>query len=70
MFDIKSTLHQLKHKPTTSLKNKICHYLYLSGKEFTVFAKDNNLLDEKVRDHTSLLKNFAPKPGMEFETGV
>lgn len=46
------------------------YHLHLSGQEVVVFAKGNNLLDEEVRNHTSLLKNFAPEPGMGFEVGV
>lgn len=38
--------------------------------ELTLFVKGRNLLDEKVRSHTSLLKNFAPEAGRNIESGI
>ena len=38
--------------------------------ELTLFIKGRNLLDEEVRSHTSLLKNFAPEAGRNIESGV
>jgi iron complex outermembrane receptor protein len=35
-----------------------------------LFAKGNNLLDETIRSHTSLLKDVAPAPGRGIEVGL
>ncbi len=35
-----------------------------------LFARGNNLLDETIRQHTSLLKDIAPAPGRGFEIGL
>lgn len=46
-------------------------YHFSIGKsEMTLFVKARNLLDEEVRSHTSLLKNFAPEAGRNIESGV
>jgi iron complex outermembrane receptor protein len=46
------------------------YHLPLNTQELVVFAKGLNLLDEEIRDHTSLLKHFAPAPGRSFELGL
>ena len=38
--------------------------------EATVFGKINNLLDEEIRNHTSLLKDVAPEAGRSVELGL
>jgi iron complex outermembrane receptor protein len=38
--------------------------------ELTLFGKLSNVLDEQVRNHTSLLKDVAPEPGRGAEVGV
>lgn len=35
-----------------------------------LFARGNNLLDENIRQHTSLLKDIAPAPGRSYELGL
>jgi iron complex outermembrane receptor protein len=35
-----------------------------------LFIKGNNLRDEEIRNHTSLIKHFAPEPGRGFEAGI
>jgi iron complex outermembrane receptor protein len=39
-------------------------------RELVFFIKGNNLTDEEIRNHTSLLKNFAPEPGRGIEAGL
>ncbi|MBB3048278.1 iron complex outermembrane receptor protein [Litorivivens lipolytica] len=46
------------------------YHLSLGKGEMTLFVKARNLLDEEVRNHTSLLKNFAPEAGRNIESGV
>ncbi len=38
--------------------------------ELSVFLRGENLLDEEIRNHASLLKNYAPDPGRGFLIGV
>ncbi|GLS25786.1 TonB-dependent receptor [Marinibactrum halimedae] len=35
-----------------------------------VFVRGNNLLDEEIRYHTSLIKDLAPAPGIGFDIGI
>ena len=35
-----------------------------------VFLRGENLLDEEIRNHVSLLKNYAPEPGRGVMAGV
>jgi iron complex outermembrane receptor protein len=54
-----------------TLVNLYFDYHLPSGKqELIVFIKGNNLLDEEIRGHTSLVKDFAPEPGIGFEAGL
>ncbi len=46
------------------------YHLSIGTSEMTLFVKARNLLDEEVRSHTSLLKNFAPEAGRNIESGV
>jgi len=46
------------------------YHLPFTAAETLFFFKANNLLDEEVRHHTSLLKDMAPAPGRAFEIGL
>jgi len=46
------------------------HWSFAGGQELKLFARGDNLLDEEVRNHTSLLKNFSPEPGRGFTLGL
>lgn len=46
------------------------HWDFASGQELKVFFRGDNLLDEEVRNHTSLLKNYAPEQGRGFTLGL
>lgn len=46
------------------------YHLPFNGVETLFFVKANNLLDEEIRHHTSLLKDLAPAPGRAFEIGL
>lgn len=46
------------------------HWLLAGDSELTVFLKGDNLLDEQIRNHASLLKHYAPEPGRGFRLGV
>ncbi len=46
------------------------YHLQPDGSEITVFIKANNLLDENIRNHTSLIKDFAPEPGRGVQAGL
>ena len=38
--------------------------------ELKIFVRGDNLLDEEIRNHTSLLKSFAPEAGRSFRVGL
>jgi iron complex outermembrane receptor protein len=38
--------------------------------EFKLFARGDNLLNEEIRNHASLLRNFAPEPGRGITLGL
>lgn len=42
----------------------------LAGGELTLFARGDNLLDEDIRNHTSLLKEAVPEPGRSVRLGL
>tara|TARA_B110000305_G_scaffold120141_1_gene134874 strand:- start:1124 stop:3262 length:2139 start_codon:yes stop_codon:yes gene_type:complete len=46
------------------------YHLPFSSAETLLFFKANNLLNEEIRHHTSLLKDLAPAPGRAFEVGL
>jgi len=45
------------------------YHLQLGSQTGLVFLKGINLLDERIRHHTSLLKDIAPSPGRAIELG-
>lgn len=46
------------------------HWDFAAGQELKVFFRGDNLLDEEVRNHTSLLKNYAPEQGRGYTLGL
>ena len=38
--------------------------------ELKLFIRGDNLLDEEVRTHSSLLKDFSPEPGRAISLGL
>ncbi len=46
------------------------HWQLARGSELTLFARASNLLDEEIRNHASLLKNYAPEPGRNLQLGI
>ena len=38
--------------------------------DLKVFLRGENLMDEEVRNHASILKNFAPEPGRSIQFGI
>jgi len=46
------------------------YHMPLGNSESLLFFKANNLLDEEIRLHTSLLKDLAPAPGRSIEVGL
>ena len=45
-------------------------FRFSDSSSLVLFARANNLLDEKIRQHTSLLKDIAPAPGRGIEVGL
>ena len=58
--------------PDYVLLNLGTHYHVdnLYGADVMVYAKGNNLLDERILNSTSFLRNFAPEAGRGAEVGV
>ncbi len=54
----------------TLLNVVVDYHAQVSGKELLLFAKGNNLLNEKIRNHTSRLKDLAPQSGRGYELGL
>ena len=46
------------------------HWDINTNGELKLFFRGDNLLDEEVRNHASLLKNFAPEAGRSFKIGL
>lgn len=46
------------------------HWTYNNESELKLFVRGDNLLDEEVRNHASLLKNFSPEPGRGATIGL
>lgn len=54
----------------TLLNYYLDYHIPFANSEALLFLKANNLLDEEIRHHTSLLKDLAPAPGRSFELGM
>ena len=46
------------------------HWDINTNGELKLFFRGDNLLDEEIRNHASLLKNFAPEAGRSFKIGL
>ena len=47
------------------------YHLQVGGEsEVKLFVRGDNLLDEEIRNHTSLPKNYAPEPGRAITVGL
>lgn len=46
------------------------HLSFSNDSELKLFVRGDNLLDEEVRNHASLLKNFSPEPGRGMTMGL
>lgn len=44
--------------------------LKIGSSDAVLFASARNLLDEEIRNSTSLLRDYAPAPGRSIEAGV
>ncbi len=48
----------------------LAYRMLIQGSELEFFVKGENLLDQTQRVHTSFLKEFAPRPGINITGGV
>lgn len=46
------------------------HWRFGQRSELQLFARGTNLLNEEIRNHTSLVKNFSPDPGRALTVGL
>lgn len=53
-----------------SLGANVAYLLMVDSSEIEFFLKGDNLLDQTQRVHTSFLKDFAPRPGLNVTGGV
>ncbi len=53
-----------------SLSANLAYRLMVDSSEIELFLKGDNLLDQTQRVHTSFLKEFAPRPGLNVTGGV
>lgn len=54
----------------TLMNASVDYHANLLGNELTLFGKANNLLDEEVRNHASVLKDVAPEAGRNLVLGL
>lgn len=52
------------------LNASVDYHVDLQGGELTLFGKANNLLDETIRNHASVLKDVAPEAGRSLVLGL
>ncbi|MEX0915965.1 MAG: TonB-dependent receptor [Wenzhouxiangellaceae bacterium] len=53
-----------------SLSANLAYAMTTDAREIELFLKGDNLLDQTQRVHTSFLKDFAPRPGLNVTGGV
>lgn len=53
-----------------SLSANLAYTMVMATSEIELFLKGDNLLDQTQRVHTSFLKDFAPRPGLNVTGGV
>lgn len=46
------------------------HWNLGNAGELKLFLRGDDLLDEEIRNHASLLKNYAPEPGRSYRVGL
>ena len=46
------------------------HWQVSNTGQFKVFVQGSNLMDEEIRNHASLLRNFAPEAGRNIRVGL
>lgn len=63
-------LNETDTKGYTLLNVSVDYHALMGERELTVFGKANNLLDESIRNHTSMLKDVAPEAGRSLVLGV
>lgn len=64
-----SGANELESDSYTNLSLYADYHFNLGAGELRLFARGTNLLDEEIRNHTSVLKNFAPAPGRAIKVG-
>ena len=63
-------MNETDTKGYTLLNASVDYHAMTGDQVLTVFGKANNLLDEKIRNHTSVLKDVAPEAGRSLVLGV
>ncbi len=66
----KVAVNELPSDAYTQVNASVDYHADWQGGEFTLFAKANNLLDESIRNHASVLKDVAPEAGRSLLLGL
>jgi iron complex outermembrane receptor protein len=66
----KVATNELASDAYTQVNASVDYHPNWRGGEFTLFAKANNLLDETIRNHASILKDVAPEAGRSLLIGL
>jgi len=63
-------INELKTAGSEQVDMEVGYRLPIADKELFIFLKGNNLLDEDVRDHSSFIKDLAPRAARNFQLGL
>jgi iron complex outermembrane receptor protein len=66
----KVSANELPTEGFDMLDFELAYRAFGAEQDFLVFLKGKNLLDEDARDHSSFIKDFAPRPGRSLMLGV
>ena len=66
----KVAVNEMPSDAYTQVNASVDYHADWQGGEFTLFAKANNLLDESIRNHASILKDVAPEAGRSLIVGL
>ena len=66
----KTALNETSSGAYTLLNASVDYHVSSGEQALTIFGKATNLLDEKIRNHTSVLKDVAPEAGRALVLGM
>lgn len=66
----KTASNELPTEGFTMIDLELAYRLTTNNSDTLIFLRGRNLLDEEARDHTSYLKDLAPRAGRSFVAGI